>query len=80
MENKNCEAKKRILSQTKFLNQILNFQTKIQRCVELMVHSSILLTGLFSRTILKNYPKKIIEISKLREHLKKLIIIITKFK
>jgi hypothetical protein len=35
MENKNCEAKKRILSQTKFLNQILNFQTKIQRCVEL---------------------------------------------
>jgi hypothetical protein len=35
MENKNCEAKKRILSHTKFLNQILNFQTKIQRCVEL---------------------------------------------
>jgi hypothetical protein len=35
MDNKYCESKKRILLQTKFLNQILNLQSKIQKCVEI---------------------------------------------
>lgn len=35
MEARICNSKKRVMLKTKFLNQVLNLQNKIQKCVEI---------------------------------------------
>lgn len=58
METRNCEAKKRILLKTKFLNQMLNLQNKIQKCVEISGTLEFLINWALYSSNLEKLPEE----------------------
>ena len=58
MDSRNCDAKKRILLKTKFLNQILNLQNKIQKCVEISGTLEYLINWALSSNNFERLPEE----------------------